>query len=522
MMKHFFRLKNIQLSLSMIAVAYSAISCSDLEEQVYSQVNIDKFYSTEDQAQLALNGVYSIFLGGDIYRDGIWTTLNDVTSFTLKGGGSANGSGDRSGIDNEWNTFTWTADALELSTEWNNNYQAVNRANTLIDKVLASSIADNAKSRLIGEAIFMRAFIYFDLVKLFGGVPLYTKGTADLSEAYLPRNTVEEVYAQIITDLQEAQTYLSPFEPSNQSIGKATYASATALLAKVYLQQRNWAKAAEEAKKIMDMDYFSLLADYENIRNPEFHNGSEQIFSIQTGGNGNLNSQIYQTRFIYLAGPPAQNLPDGKNVLFHSLKDVVIFQAEENFFNSTPETYRKWWTMRKKMPYYYNNSVSAGNLVQDTVEMYAPFLVKYHRIDFSSGNLHEGVNFPILRYADVLLTYAEAINEENNGPTAAAYDALNAVRQRARAVGTEFEQPESIYPDISGVGQVEFREAVLNEYKREFAGEGHFRSDLLRHDLYISNAQANGATAASDNHKLFPLPSTQLSTNSELEQNPGY
>lgn len=506
----------------MISIILGIISCSDLEEQVYSQIDIDKFYSTENQAQLALNGVYSIFLGADIYRDGIWTTLNDVTAFTLKGGGSANGSGDRSGVDNEWNTFTWTADALELSTEWNDNYLALNRANTLIDKVEASTISDVAKSRLIGEAKFLRAFIYFDLVKLFGGVPLYTKSTSDLSEANLPRNTVEEVYSQIISDLQEAQTLLSPFNLENHVLGKASYASATALLAKVYLQQRNWTKAIEESEKVIELNYFSLLSDYENVRNPDLQNGTEQIFSIQTGGSGNSNSQIYQTRFIYLAGPPAQNLADGKNVIFHTLKDVVIFQAEENFFNSTPDTYRKWWTMRKKMPYYYNNSVSVSNLVQDTVEMYAPFLVKYHRIDFSSGNLHEGVNFPILRYSDILLTYAEAINEANGGPTTEAYDALNSVRQRARAVGTPFEQLENIYPDITGVSQAEFRDAILTEYKREFAGEGHVRSDLLRHDRFISNAQTNGATAAEDKHKLFPLPSIQLSRNLELEQNPGY
>ncbi|WP_405380341.1 RagB/SusD family nutrient uptake outer membrane protein [Maribacter sp. LLG6340-A2] len=515
-------MKNIRLSLYAIAITLGINSCSDLEEQIYSQVNIDEFYSTEDQAQLALNGVYSLLLGADIYRDGIWTTLNDVTSFTLKGGGSANGSGDRSGVDNEWNTFSWTADALELSTEWNDNYNAINRANTLIDKVLISSISDDAKSRLIGEAKFLRAFIYFNLVKLFGGVPLYTTTTSDLSEANKPRNSVEEVYSQIILDLKDAQSDLSPFDSGNHNIGKASYASATALLAKVYAQQQNWTAAAEEAKKVIDMSGFSLLADYENIRNPDFHNGSEQIFSIQTGGNGNLNSQIYQTRFIYLAGPPAQNTPDGKNILFHSLKDVVIFQVEENFFNATPDTYRKWWTMRNKMPYYYNNSVSSDNLVQDTVDMYAPFLVKYHRIDFSSGNLHEGVNFPIIRYADMLLTYAEAINESNNGPNTAAYDAINAVRRRARAVGTSFEQPESTYPDLTGLNQAEFREALLLEYKREFAGEGHYRDDLLRHNKFISSAQENGAMAAEEKHKLFPLPSIQLGRNLELVQNPGY
>ncbi|MBO0321519.1 RagB/SusD family nutrient uptake outer membrane protein [Muricauda sp. CAU 1633] len=503
-------------------MALCLTNCSDLEENVYSQVNVSEFYTTEDQAQLALNGVYSIFLGGDIYRDGIWTTLGDVTAFTLKGGGSANGSGDRSGVDNEWNTYTWTADALEFSTEWNSNFGALNRANTLIDKVEGSSISESAKSNIIGQAKFMRAFIYFDLVKLFGGVPIYTNGTSDLSLADIPRNSQEEVYAQIISDLQDAQSALSPFNASEHALGKASYASATALLAKVYLQQRNWQAAAQEAKKVIDMNQFALQANYENTFNPDTQNGSEQIFSIQAGGTGNENSQIYQTRFIYLAGPPAQNLSDGRSVIFHSLKDVVIYQADQDFFNATPDTYRKWWTMREKMPYYYLNSVSEANLVMDTVQMYAPFLLKYHRINFSSGTLREGVNFPIIRYSDVLLIYAEALNEANGGPSAEAYNAINSVRRRARAVGTTSEQPESTYPDLSGLSQGQFRDAVLDEYAREFAGEGHFRYDLLRHDRLISHAQANGASAAEEKHKLFPIPSTQTSVNENLVQNPGY
>lgn len=496
-------------------------SCADLEEQVFSQVSVDQFYQTEDQAQLALNGVYSTFLGGDIYRDGIWVTLGDVTAFTVKGGGSANGSGDRSGLNNEWNTYTWTPDAIELIDDWNTYYGILNRANTLIDALEKSSISASAVQKIDGQAKFLRAHIYFDLVKMFGGVPLYIHGTSDLSGAYNPKSTVDEVYKQIITDLQQSQTELSPFSASDQALGKATSASATAMLAKVYLQQRNWAKAAEEAKKVIDMNSFALLSDYENISNPSFQNGKEQIFSIQCGGNANSTSQMYQTRAIYLFGPPAQTLSNGLNIQFHNLKDLVIFQADKEFFNSTPKTYRKWWSMRDKMPYYYKNGVKASNLVMDTVSMYAPFLTKYHRIDLGTGSIKEGVNFPIIRYADVLLAYSEAINELS-GPNQAAYDAINLVRRRARAVGTAFEQKESIYPDLANLSKDQFRDAIMNEYKQEFVGEGHYRWDLLRHDLLISNAKAHGATAAADKHKLFPIPSIQTSLNKSLEQNTGY
>jgi len=522
MKKNILNFPNTGSYLLLIFTVVSFFGCNKkLEETVYSQVAVNQFYKTEDQAQLALNGVYSILLGNDIFRDGINITLGDVTAFTMRGGGSANGSGDRSGLNNEWNTYTWTPDAIELITDWGQYYNAINRANTLIDALATSAIPAAAKARIGGEARFLRANMYFELVRMFGGVPLHVRGTSDLSEAYKGRSSVDSVYLQITADLKQAQTDLSPFSSSNQSLGKATAASATALLAKAYLQQRNWQKAAEEAKKVIDMNYFMLLSDFENVFNPDFQNGKEQIFAVQTGGNANSSSQFYQTRAIYLFGPPAMTSAVG-NIQFHTLKDLVIFQVQKGFFDATPNTYRKWWTMRDKMPYYYKGGVSAATLVRDTIKMYAPFLVKYHRIDLSKGALREGVNFQLIRYADVLLAYAEALNELNSSPTTEAYEAINKVRRRARAVGTASEQPSSVYPDLANLTQAEFRDAVLAEYAAEFIGEGHFRYDLLRHNRLISNALASGAAAAVDKHKLFPVPAISLGINSNLKQNPGY
>jgi len=522
MKKNYYNLANKVSFLILIITVFNLLGCSKkLEENVYSQVPIDQFYKTEDQAQLALNAVYGRALWNDPYRDAQVITLGDVTAGLLVGGGSANGSGDRSGINNEWNTYSWTADAIELTTCWNLFYETINMANTLTDKLKVSGIPASGKAKIGGQAKFLRAFFYFNLVRMFGAVPIYVHGTADLSEAYKGQNTVEEVYAQIITDLQQAQTELTPFSSGDQAIGKVTSATATALLAKVYLQQRNWQKAAEEAKKVIDMNYFSLMADYENINNPDFQNGKENLFSIQHGGNANSESQLYQTRMIYLFGPPAMTSLVG-NIQFHTLKSPVIFQVRKEFFNSTANTYRKWWSMRDKMPYYYKGGVSAANLVRDTVKMYAPFITKFHRINLSTGTLREGVNFPLIRYADVLLAYAEALNEANNGPSQAAYDAINMIRRRARAVGTPFQQPETVYPDLSNLNKEQFRDEILAECAREFVGEGHYRYDLLRHDRLITNAKALGITAAQEKHKLFPIPALQLSRNESLKQNTGY
>ncbi|GAB3041759.1 RagB/SusD family nutrient uptake outer membrane protein [Spirosoma pulveris] len=515
-MRTFFNTHKVA-SLCVGLLLLGSTSCQDiLDEKVYSQVAVDAFYKTSDQAQLALNGVYGR-LWDDTYRDGQWVTLGDVTAGTLIGGGSANGSGDRSGVTNDFNTFSWNSDALELSTAWDYYYAAINRANVLIDKLAVSSISN--KTRLDGEARFLRALFYFNLVRMFGGVPLQTQGTTDLSEVSKPRNTAEEVYAFIVKDLETAVAGLSPYSESDHTAGKATSLAATALLSKVYLQQRQWQKAAAEAKKVIDSKAFDLMADYENIINPDFRNGKEMIFAIQHGGNANSTSQLYQTRMIYLFGPPAMSLANGTSIQFHFLKDLVIFQVRKDFFANTPNTYRKWWSVRDKMPYYYKNGIK--ELVRDTVQMYAPFLTKFNRIDFSTGILKEGVDYPLIRYSDVLLTYAEAINEAG-GPTAEAYEALNKVRRRARAAGTPNAQPASVYPDLVGLSQAQFRDAVLNEEAQEFVGEGHYRWDLIRHDRLISNAKQLGISAAADKHVLFPIPALQLSRNTALKQNPGY
>jgi hypothetical protein len=495
----------------------STTGCENaLEEKVYSQVPTDNFYKTQEQAQLALNGIYT-YLWNDNYRDGQWVTLGDVTAFTLIGGGSANGSGDRSGIQNEWNTFSWTPDANELVTAWDYFYQVINRSNTLIDKMEAADF--QGKNKILGEAKFLRAFFYFNLVRVFGGVPLHVHATTDLSEVDKPKSTDAEVYAQIIADLQSSVELLSPFNKADLTAGKATSITATALLSKVYLQQRNWKQAAEEAKKVMDSGTFSLFEDYENINNPDFQNGKEHIFSIQHGGNANSTSQMYQTRMIYLFGPPAQTVK-GVNVQFHALKDLVIFQAKKSFFAESADTYRKWQSVRDKMPYYYKNGIK--ELVRDTVAMYAPFLTKFHRVDFATGFLKEGVNYPLIRYADILLTYAEASNEID-GPGALALESLNKVRRRARAVGTANEQASKIYPDVAtGVTKDQFRDVLLKERAQEFVGEGHYRWDLIRHNRLITQAKANGVTAAAEKHNLFPIPTQQISRNNQLKQNPGY
>jgi hypothetical protein len=492
--------------------------CKDLlDEEMYSSQSVDNFYKNKQEATLALSGVYNT-LWSDTYRDAQWTTLEDVVGGTLKGGGDPNGSGDRSAAKTVWNTYGWSSDAHEVSDIWDVAYDGINNANTLIDGVVKSTMTDEDKKWIDGQAKFLRALFYFNLVRLFGDVPLELSATVGLTDIDKPRSPSADVYAQIISDLTDAEQELSPYNDADHTAGRATSAAATALLAKVYAQQQDWTNAAKKAKEVMDLKVFSLVKDYHAVFSPDNTNNDEMIFTIQHGGTGNTNNGLFSTRMIYLFGPPQETLPNGTTILFHNLQDVVIFQVDKDFFNTSPDTYRKWQTMRDKMPYYF----VGNNLVEDTVPLYAPFVIKFDYVDLSNAHLSGGVDFPLIRYSDVLLTYAEAINEVNGGPDQSAYDAVNMVRRRARAVGTAYEQPESVYPDISSLSQEAFRQAVLTEEAREFVGEGHRRDDLLRHNLLIENAKQRGISNADAHHIVFPLPGTAVSVNENLEQNSGY
>ena len=486
--------------------------CQDpLQEKLYDSQQLTDFYQNENQGQLALQGVYAVLWTEYIYKDAGWTRLGDNPGETVQAYPR----------QDEYDLFAWSKSSSQFEQVWTGAYLGINRANTLIDRLEMADIPDEAKAKIVGQAKFLRALLYFDLVQVFGGVPIHTAATLDVSEVAKPRNTAEEVYAQIITDLTDAETLLSPFDPADHAAGKATSGAAKALLAKVYLQNRDWPNAAAKAKEVIDMGVYGLFPDYKDIWDPAHANGSEQIFSIQHGNGGDNTSNLGE-HMVWEFGPASTSLPDGTRIEFAHDQTVIgqNTQVEPTYFASVPNTYRKWWSMRDRMPYYY--VVGQPELIEDTVQLEAPFIIKFHRPDFSTGNLQTGVRLTLLRYSDVLLTYAEALNEANGGPTAEAYDAINQVRQRARAVGTPNEQPESIYPDLSGMNQQQFRMAVLDERAQEFIGEGHRRWDLLRHDMLLDVARASGVANVDETDVLYPLPDVQTGRNPLLQQNPGY
>lgn len=485
--------------------------CS-LDEDIYSNQNVDDFYKSADEAALALNGAYSQFWDGYIYKNGSYVQLGDWPTDLMT----------TTPNKNTWDLFAWTVSENYFDNLWEASYTMINRCNEIIERVGNSDLTDAVKDNFIGQSEFLRALCYFNLVKDFGGVPLHITATAGLSDVNKARNTADEVYAQIVLDLKDAYTRLSPFDATKHSEGYATNGAAKALLAKVYLQQRDWADAATTAKEVMDMKVYDLYKDYSQIWDPDYKNGSEQIFSVQHN-NGGDNSSNYGEHIAYFLCPKGYSLSDGTGIEFTLNDDQAgSWEVDADYFKNSPDTYRKWWSIRDRMPRYIITGAATINWIEDTVKLQRVNIVKYYHPDYSTGYLQTGVNFTVLRYSDVLLTYAEASNEANDGPTQAAYDAINLVRERARAVNTVHEQPESVYPDLSGLNQETFRKAVLDERAAEFVGEGERRNDLNRHDLFISTAEAQGVTGIKAGYVLYPIPQNEMNLNPLLEQNPDY
>lgn len=500
-------MKKILSAIIALAVLFYVSSCDRLlEENVFDSQNVMDFYANTEQATIALNGVYST-LWDYIYKDGQYIIMGDIPGETVQA----------HQIRNEFDLFSWTMSTPQLNNFWIACYSGINRANTLIDRIADANIPANEKNKIVGEAKFLRGLFYFHLVKVFGGVPLHLDATLDLDNVAKARSTEPEVYSQIETDLMEAASLIGGFSASDHAAGHATSGAAKALLAKVYLQQRKWENAAETAKEVMELSVYDLLPDFNQLWDPDFKNGKEQIFSVQNGGMNNLPTS---SDGVYNWFVVPSVMYKGKQVDFSVVQGGSRIEIERAFGESDPDTYRKYHSYRDEMPYYFD--LGSFVKVDEIVPLERLYLVKYFHPNLNTKELRSSVNTIVIRYADILLTYAEATNEMV-GETAEAREAVNRVRRRARAVGTAFEQDASIYPDLSaGMNKDEFREVILTERAREFIGEGERRNDLIRQDRLLSSVQEQLGVSPKPGFILYPIPDVQLSLNRLLTQNPDY
>lgn len=382
---------------------------------------------------------------------------------------------------------------------WNQPYQAIRNVHILLDGIDEADISDTDKELIRAEARFIRAVAYYKLYMLFGPVPLRTSTDQELE---LPKASEEEMVGFIESELLEAIPGL-PAYGQEKAYGRAHKAAAMAYLTKLYLNTKQWQKTVDMAQQIMDLGTFDLFPSYFGLFQVA-NEGNEEIIWARTGrADLGRSANISFMNFAWPAGFKS-NPRTGLEFCDGCRNFATMLRIRDDFWNSfAPNDNRTDLIIRE----YINNNDELINLLppNDNVR---PF--KYWPADDFAGPAY-GNDIPDIRYADILLSRAEALNELN-GPNQESIDLINQIRNRAGLDDlalAEFSNKE------------ELRGHILDERGWEFWWEGKRRDDLIRHGVFIQQAQERGLPAE-PHHVRHPIPQFALDANPNLEQNSGY
>lgn len=401
-------------------------------------------------------------------------------------------------------------------------YLGISRANIVIGRLQETGIDQNAKKDIDGQAKFLRAFFYFKLVRYFGGVPLFLKEVAKADDAFLPRSSADEVYAQIISDAKDAINQLAPPVKFPQN-GLATKGAATMLLAEIYMTQKKYHDAEILLKTLPAMGY-QLLPDYTSVFSPANKNSRESIFEVQyqegvsTGQQSNF---IYQylprsLNTTIITGIPTNNSGQGG---YNAPTQDIINAYEPGDKRLEASIGIAEGTYDASMLFTFSANKSIINYTPEPGKVGVPYIKKYLHPHGNANNTND--NWPVYRYANALLMLAEALNEQSN-PEALIY--LNQVR----VPRTGLEAITQASPDL-------LRPIIAHERRVELAFENHRWHDLVRTGKAIEVMTAFGialkrqlnylspnAFNVTPNRLLYPIPQSERNLNPSLTQNPGY
>jgi hypothetical protein len=471
-------------------------SCTDtLQEEVFSFISTENFYKTAADAEAAVLAAYQPFLANTYFGYEFYNLCLLADDQVTIG---------RNPVFQAVDNFNVTADHTFVTNSWRQMYLCINRANTGIMRIATIEMNEGLRSSYIAECYFIRAYNYFNLVRLFGGVPLTVSEIATPGQINTPKSTREQVYEQIIADLKEAEKSL-PVSRSGAEVGRVTKGSAQTLLAEVYLTLENWTLAAGKAKEVMDSGQYSLLPDFKSVFSASNENNKEIIFSIQFDG-----PQIGTSFAAYSHGGGAENPNTALGAAVWSVE-----QASDIWKNWDAADNRKSFSVYSE---FVGRSGKLINLFE--TERPLPAFGKYNAPSESSQS-NCPINPIVHRYADVLLIYAEASAQAEGSPSAAAYEAVNQVRRRAYGKPVNAVSPIDL---PAGLGTSAFREAIIRERGFEFVIENKRLFDLMRTGQFPSALKLQGKTI-NERAKLFPIPVAEISANSalsEADQNEGY
>jgi hypothetical protein len=498
-------MKNITKYLLALLGLVGLGSCSKefLDEKNKSAITQENYFTTASQAQAAVAGIYPMLQAFtqeiEFRGDAPWALLEMPVGHVNIGGSQYK--------DNSIK-HTNSANEPVYNILWSNFYNGIANANLSIKRIPEITMSEPTKKSLIGEAYFLRALYYYYLVRLYGDIPLITEPINFSSpDLYPERANKERVYEQIISDLKAAE---ASGLPTVETTGKASLGAAKSLLASVYLTMAGYPLskgesyyrlAAGKAKEVLDANYYKLFSDYNFLHNRAQKNRDELIFQVQYLASVKTNRI---TEFIS---------PSGISKLTSELGTVTPIKA---FVDS----YEPGDKRTKEKQFYFTKAFARGSTTK-TVD-FAPALYKFWLEEGAgaAGDGNSDQNWTLLRLPEVMLIYAEAINEVE-APDKFAYDQLNAIRIRAEL------------PALANLTKSDFREAVWRERYHELAYENKSYFDVQRtRKVYnlksgrfedaFSYINENGVKF-NEQYMLWPVPQGEIDANQKLKpQNKGW
>ncbi|MFS4457404.1 RagB/SusD family nutrient uptake outer membrane protein [Maribacter sp. 2304DJ31-5] len=495
-------MKKVTKRILLIAMGITLLNgCTDLEEQPEGLLSPESFFSNEVDFEAALVGNYRSYFGG-------WGGFDFVNAFVMNGGAEDMSSRPPAFNLNQYDRFLTQPSAGAHSAMWNALYAGIANSNNIISNIgnLEGVVSAERKDEIEGQARFLRALGYFYLVRWFGEVPIITSENQTDADV-VGQSPVADIYNLIVSDLSLAENQLPP---SFAEAGKAPRGAAKALLAKVYLTMAGWpledtsnyALARDKANELISGNLagtYSLEEDFADLWLVDNKlNNSEFIFSFFGASNGE------GSKFHHSSRPGVEG-------------GWSDWYSEDRFFNAFPDDYRKDISF---------HTVFLDGTAWEDGEFQQPYIAKFRDGgvpcgpgDGGCGGAQGDFGIPILRYAEVLLIYAEAANMAEGSPSASALEAINQVRRRANNLDSN--TPDASVDLTAGISQGDFDDAVIAERAWELAFEHKRWFDLVRKKMVVEVNQDLHPNVT-ENNRLLPKPATEVDLIEGLEQNPGY
>ena len=498
---------NRRLTIALVAgLTFGFAGCNNyLTEVPQDFFSPDNFPSTEDDLRIALAGIDTWYTNGanQPYFIRGWPMLTEVPSDQTI---------NQTTSDSRYEQDTFTANSSNewLWRVWRQVYGASAQANTLIERIpQMTAVPQAVKDRYLGAALYHRAFNHFNAVRVWGSVPLDTVAVKDFSTvSSVTRAPIPDIYASIVADLTRAATLLPLKWPDalTPDDGRPTRGAANAMLADAYMnmsgalvQENHWADAAAAAKAVIDSKAYSLVPNFGDLWLVNNKNGPEHIYSIQFEG-------LILNLFTVQSRPSGIGAEAGFNYWYSTPEFMATFSDSDarkkpTFLTTVTvgTTTYSYTTFGNKKPRFPNPMPYYGKFYDDGG----------HSINLNAKR--SDLNWPIYRYAEVLLIFAEAENEAV-GPDVDAYAAINLVRARAKL------------PPLAGLTQDTFRDAVHQERSWELAFESKRLFDLKRWGLYttVVGADVVSKIGWKATNLWAAIPQHEIDINPGIVQNPGY